>query len=1008
MERSETAPLTKAEAAGLADFVLADGDPKSSQDVSTALGRFSDPSVPRNNQAVSAVVKLGKALQAEHPEASGERLNQLLAQRIFNAHQNSDNLEEFTKAMVTDSKRGESPAAINRKKIQEGLAKEGEKLSNDLGVLKNRTMATFVRQPTHKHLAATLDGSETLANNAARNSENAVRLPSADAKGIAGFKKNFYGNKDILAAANAYYASGAIKTRYNYSLEAMDAADRILQSDEKAKAKNDYLGRIKKNVAIRTREGKDTPAMHQEVKDVQSELNKLVQNQLLESGHLTQEDATRYHDESAKPKLDEFMARVKLGDEKAKAMLERGGAWDRFRAKRWLKGNAKLMQELEFAKAHWDNPELRDTAMQIKKQLDTQFQLERSHGFNISYEENYLPGRYDGELFSGSGVLFGGLRLLGKQFRSGQGVPTYYHAAEAGPYIAATRDAASIVGSRVRQGLRSLNRTLWWNSLKGIEDEATGKMIATNGKEKNGRTVTPSPDYHEFHTPTGDKIYVLDGYEKLMHELTDPDALQSNTISRALLTTSQFLKHTVLLGDLFHLGRVGYYAASITGKNTFVRPGWAALDFREEDIPKAVERGLVAPQDAKWLLEKVAFTADGKPKMVSRMRLSKLFQKSGLNVGQIQDAISKDLVRHIPGFGAYNRFLFDRFTRGLMMNSALREFDRISKLEPGNDSRDILQRVSKDLNVYFGSIGRQGWIKSATFQSLARLTLLAPQWLEGLIKKEASPLRLLTSPKRGLTGHDTMLRGIGRGLLSMIVLTQVINLINRRQPTWQNPPGHKFDAEVGDNVWLSPLAVFNELTADLIRLNETKPKAWDAIQQIGENKLGFWGRAGMVLATGKGASGQYKSTTAGLLGEAAKQFVPSPISFGPAARAVGQCSCTIAGQSEPAGQVDTIHLLIFRPQDARRPDSGVGHPSKRRGFQQGAWRNYAADSVHGRSELFAIALPCEDRRPSRCREDAEVTGQDAAAGHAGHADVGEKAVHRQQARRTALGGGNER
>ena len=963
IEKSSRTPMTVPEAEAIIDHVLGEqGTMDSPDDVREAMMTLKE--IP-NRQAISGLAKLARGLQESHPDFSQDELLNLVARRIYENHTHASSLEDFAKRTMAESRpapgedagpeekqvkdtkreltmpidrrpptdvRGavpgnappmpeattvvkpvammspaekafvgreasrkarlrregqDTPAAINRRKLQEGLADEKEKISGEVTLLKNRTMATFARRPTAAHLSATIDGADNLASAAALNTEQAIRLESTD-------RKNPQGKKEILSGANAYYATGAVKTRYQFSDEAMAEADRLMREDEEFKKDAEFANR---------KRDKGDPQLKLEGETANGLLHQKLQKRLLETGFLNHQDATYYHDDAAREKLDEFMARVKLGDDQANQLKARGGAWDRFRANRWLKNNKALMSELEFAKAHWDNEELRNTAMQVKKQLDRQFDLETANGYHLNYDDNYLPGRYDGELFSKNGVLFGGLRLLGRQFRSAKVFPTYYHAAEAGPYVAASRDAAAIVGSRARQGIRSLNRTLWWNLLKGLKDDTSGKMVASDGKEKNGRVNAPSPDYHEFKTPTGNKIYVLDGYEHLVHQLTDPSSLQHIPVTRVALETSQFLKHTVLMGDLFHLGRVGYYAASITGKNTRYRPGWAALNFREEDIPKAVAKGVVSARDAAWLTEKVAFTADGRPSMVSRMRLTKLFLQSGLNASQISDAIYKDLVRNVPGFGRYNKFLFDRFTPGLMMNSALREFDRLSKLEPGNDSRDILQRVSKDLNEYFGSIGRQGVFKSATMQDLMRLGFLAPQWLEGLVRKELSPIRAIGSPVRALTGHDTMLRGMARGLLSMIVLTQVINLINRRQPTWQNEKGHKWDAEVGDNVWLSPLAVFNELTADLIRLNSTKPKTWDAIQQIGENKLGFYGRAAMVLATGKGAGGQYKSTTAGVLGEAARQFVPSPISLGPLARAAGHALAPGLVSPNPPGKL---------------------------------------------------------------------------------------------------------
>ena len=120
--------------------------------------------------------------------------------------------------------------------------------------------------------------------------------------------------------------------------------------------------------------------------------------------------------------LDVFRMRVHQGLAKAER-LSKGDAWDRFRAHRWKRGANQLLEELDFAKAHWNNPELIETAMRARRELDWQYDLEKSEGYNISYDPEYLPGRYDGELFSQYGVLFSGLRVLGRQFRKAKAFP---------------------------------------------------------------------------------------------------------------------------------------------------------------------------------------------------------------------------------------------------------------------------------------------------------------------------------------------------------------------------------------------------------------------------------------------------------------------------------------------------------------------------------------------------------------------------------------------------------
>jgi hypothetical protein len=155
----------------------------------------------------------------------------------------------------------------------------------------------------------------------------------------------------------------------------------------------------------------------------------------------------------------------------------------------------------------------------------------------------------------------------------------------------------------------------------------------------------------------------------------------------------------------------------------------------------------------------------------------------------------------------------------------------------------------------------------------------------------------------------------------MAVLTQVANLITRGQPTWMNKEKeHKWDADVF-GVWVSPLSVFNELTHDIIRLNQSKDKTWDAIRQIGENKLGFYGRLGMVLATDKTPQGEYISTTGGIARAAASQLIPTPISFGKPIRAIASTLAPGTVAPNEPGQVmrQTLATIGVKGQVARQP-----------------------------------------------------------------------------------------
>lgn len=891
-ELAATTPITPQEERSLVDYVNQFGRPGSPDDVARALEEMAvkKPSAT----VVSALRKISAGFQKHFPDYDTPAILKALSRAIYDKTiQTGRALPEAVEAEASDT--GEdagpgqqskqpaaqnqppgtqrrpqgpqdvkSPRALFRRKLNE---KRDETLEH-FAVVKNQVRNLFKRLPTGKHMAVTLDGAHTIGNNMGAQAEMSIRLESADKdKNALGYAKNFRGKKDILESAPAVLSSGAVKTLYHYDAKALAEKARLLREDEhfvsRAHSLKSMLGR--------------SPS--EEIKSAQKMLGTDLQNKLIEDGFLKHDNARYLFDTSAKPMLDKFIADVNLGTEQAKVMAARGNVWDKYRGRRWIKSNEKIMRTLEYAKAQWDHPELRSTAVRAKMEADRQFDTERDNGYSLHYDPEYLPGRYEGSVWSPNGIIFGGQKIMGRQYYAGKTFKNIYEAAKVGPYIPASLDIASLMGSRVRTGMNSVSQRMWWNSLKELKDE-NGNFVVKEGKPGGG---APSPDYVEFPLKgTMQKVYVHQSYVGLIHELTDPDVTMNNAASKLLLESTQFLKHTALLGDVFHLGRVMYYSQSIMGfKGAKFIPGWAATVIREGDLDRAVDRGIIAPKTRDYLKEKVAFRVGPKADMISRARLSELYERSGLNTGRIQDAIMKDLVKNMPGFGAYNRFLFDRFTTGLMKNAALKEFDRLSKLDPEKDSRQIVQESAKDLNLYFGSIGRQGWIKSATFRSWANIVALAPQWLEGLVKKETQPLKLLTNPHAALTGRTTAFRGMARGMAAMFALTQVANMITRGTPTWSNPePDHKWEAWLPGNVWLSPLSVFNELTADILRIGETKQRKWDAVQQVGMNKLSFAGRFATVLATGNSPTGEYQSTTGGVLKKAAEQLIPIPISFG--------------------------------------------------------------------------------------------------------------------------------
>jgi hypothetical protein len=630
-------------------------------------------------------------------------------------------------------------------------------------------------------------------------------------------------------------------------------------------------------------------------------------------------------------KLADFKQMVANGRQQAE-VLENSPRWRERRVGRaWLRSLDQADHELDYADQNWHDQTLQDTAQRMKRELDEAYRRERAAKINLRKDPTYLPHRY---------VTLTRPGILGRRYALPQVFETYYDALQNGPFLAATRDGASLVEHRVTQGMRRIQQAAWEQALKGIQ--IAGRPLSIDTIRVRGDDVSPDPDYTVVKQHSGKNLAIMNTKEypiaKMVRNLVGHSPLEDWALTRNALHLSQKLKHTLLVGDFFHLARVLYYATSIMGKNAGWKGGWSVLDIGERDVSEAVRKGVIRQADADWGREQVDITEPGGPhQTTSRRNLAKRFYgEMGLNLGKIQDALYKDLISKYdprsgaiargltraldPSVGRYNRFLFDKLTRGLMAESAVREFERQHTARPDLSADALMRDIARDVNTYYGNLGRQGFLKARWQQDLARIFWLAPQWVEGLVRKEATAYsrwlgasqllgrkvagapkyqqtasgRMALQPAEGLTRAGTTGRGIARGLGFMFGLTQVINYMTRGQATFQNPEkGHELDAWIpgwghdGKGFWLSPLAVFNELSHDLFRLVASKPKAWDAIRQIIGNKESPLVRAALVGLTGTGPTGEIETTTGGVIGTAAEQLMPLPITFGRYGQALG-------------------------------------------------------------------------------------------------------------------------
>lgn len=738
--------------------------------------------------------------------------------------------------------------------------------------------AAGVRRATTDVISAARDHADNASNILADQVQKSIELESAGPKA-----KN--GVTQVKSSANAVLSAGAFKPKYEFDGDALDRYHELFTEDPQYKA-------------LEAARSSQDPEMKKNANKAGAGIHKRVISKMRDENTLPPPSDWRF-DNTAKVKLDGFLAKAEKGMALAERMIKEGNFLARNVGKRWLKAATEMRDEVQYAKDNWGQEELMGTALSMRKELEGQFKREKDTGYNIRYDENYLPGRYQGEFFNDSSVVFPGLQLLGRRFAAPKAFKTYYDAISNGPYIPATRDGAAIVGSRVRSGMRQLNKMAWVEGLKLVNDPETQLPVATKAKQRGDGSFAPASAAHELVYPRAgyDPISVRKGYVPLIKNLSGYSDIANYAPARAAMAMSQKLKHTLLAFDFFHLGKMKYYDWSLNGfGNSGHRNALSVLQYRPGDLARAVDKGLVSPEEAAWATTPIDVKLKGgQTVQMNRREISDMMVRNGLNVGRIQDAIYKDMVTNWPVIGRYNKWLFDELTRGVMLNSAVRAFEKYSQTHAAVGLKELSRDIVKDVNNEFGSIGRQGWIKNPTFQDIFRTFGLSPQWVEGLVKKEATTYSRAAGLSYAMGRRELPYMGVvgssvAKGMAAMFAITQVLNLITRKQPTWKNnEEGHKFDAWIpdthgGDGFFISPLAIFNELTHDIVRMYYTKPKLWDAVTQIGENKLGPMGRFMSILATGKNPKGEEITSTGGVLKEAGKQLLPVPITIGKVAQ----------------------------------------------------------------------------------------------------------------------------
>jgi hypothetical protein len=347
--------------------------------------------------------------------------------------------------------------------------------------------------------------------------------------------------------------------------------------------------------------------------------------------------------------------------------------------------------------------------------------------------------------------------------------------------------------NRLHRGLKTMNRQLWAESGKGLDDPTTGKPIVTDPivdkHPVSGDSMSRAPAGYQLKLMGGKTIAVHEGYSSLYDAFTRPSTLRDQPLGVAAMKTAGAVKHGLLLFDTFHLGRLAFYQMPLRRLKATFSKGLMSLDYSDQELQNMERRGQL-PSGIK-AADLIARKGD----------LNKLID-AGYNLGGVQEALNAGVIRKIPGLGDFNKFVFEQYQRGGMAESGLIEFDRQRKAFPELTEEQVARKVSKELNTRFGNLRKEGWLKSDTMADIAQLLLLAPHWNEGLLKSEfgagAQGVKAIKDATVGninpATGDrerslraGSLLKGSGGLLLGTFIMNQLINYATRGIPTWQNP-----------------------------------------------------------------------------------------------------------------------------------------------------------------------------------------------------------------------------
>lgn len=563
------------------------------------------------------------------------------------------------------------------------------------------------------------------------------------------------------------------------------------------------------------------------------------------------------------------------------------------------KWKARAIAAIDHALANFDA--VKKASEEYGRRMDAQQLAETMNGLNTQYRKNYVP--HIQELPNEFGIFEAGGSGNSSGFRHVRSFETLADSISAG-VDPKSINAIDLLQRRVSAGHKLINNRAWIEGLRDTADPKTGNPIVTDVvKVPRGPGMPPdlqAPNGYRMEVAGGRPVAVLDGYAGIFDALTKPSYLSRNTLLQAMRKAGATGKHLALLLDTFHLGRMAAWQAIIKPLS-FTDPkmpfpsykkGVLALDYSPAELQRMANNGEINRRYLPYLLD-------------TQAKLKKLID-AGYNIGGVADNLYSEWTHHIPITGAFNKWLFGQFQRGAMAEIGAIEFDRYKRMLPTLSEQEVARRVAKDLNVRFGTLNRQGILKSRTSQDLARLLFLAPQWNEGLIRSEVGAVTGMVrgigdSIKNRRPAFGVLPRAIGAMIIGQFAANQLINFITRGKPTWENEEeglGAKIsawipDAAGGPGMFLHPMGLAAEITHLLkSKMERTQGDTQKTAMSFLGSRASTLARPAMVFGLRQDPFGR-QLVRDDIYKEVAKAAIPLPI---PTRATVGAVRTAITGE----------------------------------------------------------------------------------------------------------------